>query len=121
MRDDQFVKIAKALADPARRRILRELRAGGELTCSCVCACVELSQPTVSHHIKTLVDAGIIDARRDGPYHRLTVNEGVLREFAQDVGGPGVPRPRKPAPRKAGEAKARAGRTRARPPTRPTG
>ncbi len=106
MRDDQFVKIAKALADPARRRILRELRAGGELTCSCVCACVALSQPTVSHHIRTLVDAGIIDARRDGQFHRLSVNEGILREFAQDVGAPA---PRRARPTAAGKRAARRG------------
>ncbi len=54
-----FVKIAKALADPTRHRMLQEIRAKGELTCSQVCECFHQSQPTISHHVKTLEAAGV--------------------------------------------------------------
>lgn len=85
MRDEPFVKIAKALADPTRRLILRELRAAGDLTCSCVCALSALSQPTISHHIGILDDAGLIRVRKRGQYHILTVNERALAQFAKAV------------------------------------
>jgi DNA-binding transcriptional ArsR family regulator len=92
VRDDAFVKIAKALADPTRRVILRELRAAGTLTCSCVCALSNLSQPTISHHIGLLEEAGIIRARKKGQFHILTVNERALAQFAQAVARPERPK-----------------------------
>ncbi len=85
MRDEPFVKIAKALADPTRHQMLRELRAAGELTCSDVCQRFALAQPTISHHIKTLEEAGLIRIRRDGQFHVLAVNEEVLEDFARDL------------------------------------
>lgn len=112
MRDEPFVKIAKALADPTRRLILREIRASGDLTCSCVCALSALSQPTISHHIKILDDAGLICMRKNGQFHILTVNEPALAEFAAAVAPPAPKRAtakrtsrsarsRRPAPRRA--------------------
>lgn len=63
----------KALADPARVSILNRLAAGGEV---CVCnfvAGLDLSQPTVSHHLKVLRDAGLVESSRRGTwaYYRL--------------------------------------------------
>jgi DNA-binding transcriptional ArsR family regulator len=68
----------KALADPARVSILNRLAAGGEV---CVCNFVDaldLSQPTVSHHLKVLRDAGLVESSRRGTwaYYRL-VSEAV--------------------------------------------
>jgi DNA-binding transcriptional ArsR family regulator len=98
MRDAPFVKIAKALADPTRHRMLRELRAKGELTCSGVCECFDLSQPTISHHIKTLEEAGLITVRRRGQFHVLTANEETLAAFASDLIPNGRPRRARKAP-----------------------
>ena len=91
MRDEPFVKIAKALADPTRHQMLRELRAAGELTCSDVCERFPLSQPTISHHIKTLEEAGLIRVRRQGQFHILTVDEKTITEFARDLMPAGRP------------------------------
>jgi ArsR family transcriptional regulator len=99
MNDEPLVKIAKALADPTRLRMLRDLREAGELTCSCVCDRFALSQPTISHHVRILIEAGLIRSRRDGPYHRLTVNERVLAEFTQLLA---PPTRRRAAPRRVG-------------------
>lgn len=100
MRDEPFVKIAKALADPTRHQMLRELRAAGELTCSDVCERFALSQPTISHHIKTLQESGLIRIRKQGQFHVLSVDEKVLSEFARDLSGPPAAprRARPPAP-----------------------
>lgn len=85
MRDAQFVKIAKALADATRHRMLAEIREAGELNCSQICEKFPLSQPTISHHIKTLAEAGVIKVRKEGQYHVLSVDEVVLDEFAEDI------------------------------------
>jgi DNA-binding transcriptional ArsR family regulator len=103
MRDEPFVKIAKALADPTRHQMLRELRAAGELTCSAVCERFALAQPTISHHIKTLEEAGLIRVRRQGQFHVLTVDEKLLSEFARDLAP--AARPPSKTPRRRAPAK----------------
>lgn len=80
MDDKQIIRILKALAEPNRFRMVQEIAAAGELTCGEVGAHFSLSQPTVSHHLKILVDAGLLDARRDGQHAVLTVNRAVLDE-----------------------------------------
>ena len=85
MSEIPFVKIAKALADPTRHRILREIRAAGEMTCSDVCERFKLAQPTISHHLKTLARAGVIDVRPEGQYHVLSVNERLMNAFAAEL------------------------------------
>jgi ArsR family transcriptional regulator, arsenate/arsenite/antimonite-responsive transcriptional repressor len=70
----------KALADPSRVAIVNRLAGAGEV---CVCAFVDdlgLSQPTVSHHLRVLREAGFVEASRRGTwaYYRLvpeTVSE----------------------------------------------
>ena len=77
----------KALADPTRVEIVRRLACCDE---SCVCdlnAGFDLSQPTLSHHLKVLRDAGLVTATRRGTwaYYRL-VPESV-RALRQTLGG----------------------------------
>ncbi|MGW7048655.1 ArsR/SmtB family transcription factor [Streptomyces avermitilis] len=71
--EDQAVELAKvfkALGDPVRLRLLSMIasRAGGEV---CVCdltPAFDLSQPTISHHLKLLRQAGLIDCERRGTW-----------------------------------------------------
>jgi ArsR family transcriptional regulator, arsenate/arsenite/antimonite-responsive transcriptional repressor len=70
---DQLAAQFKALADPTRIAIVNQLSAADEV---CVCnltAAFELSQPTISHHLKILRDAGLVEATRRGTwaYYRL--------------------------------------------------
>src|SRR5919106_664602 len=63
----------KGLADPTRVSIVNRLAGAGEV---CVCELVdefELSQPTISHHLRLLREAGLVDAERRGTwaYYRL--------------------------------------------------
>jgi ArsR family transcriptional regulator len=110
MSDVPFVKIAKALADPTRHRILQEIRASGEMTCSDVCERFRLAQPTISHHIKTLASAGVIRVRPDGQYHVLSVDERVMKSFAALLAPPRARAARTPVkpPSKKVKKKARA-------------
>lgn len=76
----------KALADPTRLRVLSHVVAQG---CESVCACdltdlVGISQPTVSHHLKKLVDAGLLRREQRGRWaHYSIVTDAFaeLREF----------------------------------------
>ncbi|HEV2678028.1 MAG TPA: metalloregulator ArsR/SmtB family transcription factor, partial [Aliidongia sp.] len=61
---DRLSRAFSALADPTRRAILARL-AGGEATVSELMAPFELSQPTISKHLKVLEDAGFIERGRD--------------------------------------------------------
>ena len=64
----------KALADENRLRILALLR-GGE---KCACKLLEelnISQPTLSHHMKILCDAGIVTARKEGKWMHYSICE----------------------------------------------
>src|SRR5438128_11917806 len=70
---DELAARFKALADPTRVAIVSRLAAAPEV---CVCdltAAFELSQPTISHHLKILRDAGIVESSRRGTwaYYRL--------------------------------------------------
>ena len=69
----QAARLFRALADPTRVAIVNRLAAAPEV---CVCdltAAFELSQPTISHHLKILREAGLVDSSRRGKwaYYRL--------------------------------------------------
>ena len=87
----------KALADPTRVAIVNRLAGADEV---CVCVFVDeldLSQPTVSHHLKVLRDAGLVEARRQGTwaYYRLVPDAVEALAFA--LGGAPARRPRRAA------------------------
>jgi DNA-binding transcriptional ArsR family regulator len=70
---DPEVRLLAALADPTRLAIVRQLAADTE-TCACdFTACCDVSQPTVSHHLRVLREAGVVVSERIGQriYYRL--------------------------------------------------
>ena len=80
----------KALADPARLRLLSLVAAheGGE---ACVCDLVEplgLSQPTVSHHLKVLVEAGLLTRDKRGVWAYFAVVPEALNALAAVLATP---------------------------------
>ena len=66
--EEEFVRIGKALADPQRREILEEAARAGELSCSALLERTSLAQATVSHHLKELATAGLLERRMDGQF-----------------------------------------------------
>jgi len=77
---DDLARSLKALADPARLRIISIIAAHDNKEV-CVCDFTEplgLSQPTVSHHLKTLVDSGFIDRTKRGTWAYYTLVPGAL-------------------------------------------
>lgn len=73
-RVDASVSILKALADPTRLQIMGVLKRAAEPVCICdFTAAFDLSQPTISHHMGKLKDAGLVEVARSGiwAYYRL--------------------------------------------------
>jgi len=79
---NKIVKIAKALSDKNRIEMLKEIAAKGTITCSEVEKKTLLSQPTVSHHIKILLDADLIVGEKQGKYLLMSLNKTLLKEFS---------------------------------------
>jgi len=72
--------ILKALADPRRFELLERIaKAGCPLGCAEARAALPISAATLSHHIKELETAGLINVRREGKFHFLTLKPGVLK------------------------------------------
>ncbi len=76
----------RALADPVRLRILSALIAGGGQICACdFVSLAGKSQPTVSHHLKVLREAGLIEGERRGTWIWYVVVPGRLAELRQTL------------------------------------
>jgi ArsR family transcriptional regulator len=76
--------VLKALADPTRLRLLSHVAAQG---CEAVCVChlvddLGISQPTVSHHMKKLVDAGLVTREQRGRWAHYSLVPAVFAELA---------------------------------------
>ena len=73
----------RALADPARVRILNVVATRDEAVCVCeLTVPLGLSQPTVSHHVRKLVDAGLLDREQRGKWVYLSLRPGAMSRLA---------------------------------------
>ncbi|MGD1006235.1 MAG: helix-turn-helix domain-containing protein [Ignavibacteriaceae bacterium] len=86
-KEDNIVKIAKALSDKTRVRILKEIASKGSISCGDAERIADLSQPTVSHHLKILADAGLLNTVKNGRHITITVNKSELKEFSSFISG----------------------------------
>jgi ArsR family transcriptional regulator len=76
---DPDIRLLTALADPTRLAIVRQLAADTE-TCACdFTSCCDVGQPTVSHHLRVLREAGIVTSERRGQW--------IFYRLAPDVAG----------------------------------
>ena len=74
---DASVEVLKALADPTRLQMMSVVKRATEPVCICdFTATFDLSQPTISHHMAKLKDAGLVEVTRSGiwAYYRLAKN-----------------------------------------------
>ncbi|MFG3158992.1 ArsR/SmtB family transcription factor [Streptomyces sp. NPDC048232] len=89
----ELAKVFKALGDPVRLRLLSMIasREGGEI---CVCdltPAFDLSQPTISHHLKLLRQAGLIDCERRGTWVYYWLLPQMIDKLAGLLTRPGQP------------------------------
>jgi len=76
--DRELIRALKALADPTRFRMVQEMAEAGELSCGEITERFDVSQPTISHHLKILLDAGLLVQRAEGKHHYTSVNRALL-------------------------------------------
>jgi ArsR family transcriptional regulator len=75
--------VFRALADPARVRIVNLLATSTEPVCVCnLVGPLRISQPTVSHHMKKLLDAGLVDREQHGKWAYYSINSAAVEKLA---------------------------------------
>jgi ArsR family transcriptional regulator, arsenate/arsenite/antimonite-responsive transcriptional repressor len=87
---EQIAPLLKALADPVRLRLMSLVAShpGGE---ACVCDlndAFDLSQPTISHHLKVLYDSGLLDREKRGVWVYYRARPGALASLGALIGDP---------------------------------
>ncbi|WP_461244830.1 ArsR/SmtB family transcription factor [Secundilactobacillus muriivasis] len=80
MTNEQYVVALKAMADAKRLKII------DLLSCGTMCACdllthFDVTQPTLSHHMKVLETAGIVSSRKSGKWHYYTLRPEFIQQF----------------------------------------
>ncbi len=84
MDDTQILQILKALADSNRLAIIRHLGKGE----ACVCELLEIfsvTQPTLSHHMRILSEADLVEGRREGKWIHYSIKDATLQAFQDSV------------------------------------
>ncbi len=80
---ERMARVAKALGDPIRLQLVDVLRKHAGKVCVCeLVPLFDLSQPTVSHHLKVLRDAGIVGSERRGLWAYYYVNTDSVKELS---------------------------------------
>jgi ArsR family transcriptional regulator len=87
MDDKRFQKVAKALADPRRFKMIKKVATAGAegMCCGAVCDQFPVSQATVSHHLKELTEAGLLESRSEGQYKYWSANTDVMAEYIAEL------------------------------------
>jgi ArsR family transcriptional regulator len=83
MNQKKAEKISKALADPNRLQIIKEIKRQkqGCLYCVHINDTLSLAQPSIAHHLKLLVDTEIIQSEKEGRNVKYRLNNKVIDEY----------------------------------------
>ena len=86
LNEEQVHLIAKALADPRRLELLRQI--GGctkQVQCADIRGCHPVSAATLSHHMKELETAGLIRVMREGKFASYALRRDVLKAYTEQL------------------------------------
>jgi ArsR family transcriptional regulator len=85
MEPEQFNRISRALADPRRVEILERIAAEEEIACVSLASGSGVSQPTISHHLKELHVAGLIQPRKEAKYCYYRLDRKVWAGYLAEI------------------------------------
>lgn len=77
----QFHRISKALADPMRYQILSRIASQRELACTKLRCTLPITPATLSHHLKELNQAGLIDLRKTSKFVHMKLRAKVWKDY----------------------------------------
>lgn len=77
--------ICKALSDSNRLQIVQMLSDGEKCGCKLLEA-FDITQPTLSHHMKILCESGLVNSRKEGKWHHYSINRELLKKFNEYIG-----------------------------------
>src|SRR5512138_1841200 len=80
------IRVARALGDPTRFRLLRAIAARREVSCQELVELFPVAQATVSHHLKVLSEAGLVTVQRRGAFHFYRLRADALRDHGRALG-----------------------------------
>jgi ArsR family transcriptional regulator len=80
-----FTRISKALADPRRYEILRCIAGCNEASCSVLREKFPITAATLSHHIKELSNAGLIETRRESKFVNARLRKDVWKQYVEEL------------------------------------
>lgn len=83
MKREKIELISKALADKTRLRIFEAISSCKEMNCGQIVSLRGVTPATVSHHLRILAEAGLIDCRREGQFVYNKANPSTLEEFTR--------------------------------------
>ena len=81
----QFERIAKALADPRRFALLEAISEGGECPQARLCSFFPINKATISHHLKELAQAGLVEPEKEGQFMHYRVNRDTLKAYSDEL------------------------------------
>ena len=85
VRDEQLIEVLGVLAEGVRFRILSMIASRGELTAKEILEGFDFTQPTLSHHMACLVNAGLVNLKRKGRYAYYSVNKDTIEMISSEI------------------------------------
>jgi ArsR family transcriptional regulator len=82
---EQLHRITKAIADPRRLEMLEHIAAAPEMACANLVCQFPVSQATMSHHMKELVNAGLIKVRREAKFSFYQLEHQVWADYLAEL------------------------------------
>lgn len=86
MDNKRIASVFKAFCDENRLQILQLLRGGERCACS-ILEEMKITQPTLSHHMKTLCDSGVVAGRKEGRWMHYSISEDGLEQVMEYLNG----------------------------------
>jgi ArsR family transcriptional regulator len=80
---ERIEQISKALGDQTRLRIFEAINSREEMTCGEIVSLRDVTPATVSHHLRILLDAGLIETRREGQFVYSRANPETIDEYSR--------------------------------------